>query len=79
MLFVGYQANGTLGRNIVDGARHVTIFGEQIDVKAEIASLPGMSGHADRDGLEAGIPLGACFLPAYLFRLVWNCFQGSII
>ena len=53
MLFVGYQANGTLGRNIVDGARHVTIFGEQIDVKAEIASLPGMSGHADRDGLEA--------------------------
>ena len=33
----------------------------------------------DRDGLEVGIPLGACFLPAYLFRLVWNCFQGSII
>lgn len=49
--FVGYQAGGTLGRSIVDGADHVTIFGEQIDIKAEITSLPGVSGHADMDGL----------------------------
>ncbi|MGN0907120.1 MAG: MBL fold metallo-hydrolase RNA specificity domain-containing protein [Bullifex sp.] len=51
ILFVGYQAAGTLGRSIVDGARHVTIFSEQIEVKAEITSLPGLSGHADRNGL----------------------------
>ena len=51
ILFVGYQANGTLGRIIYDGAESVRIFGEQIDVKAEIALLSGVSGHADRNGL----------------------------
>lgn len=51
ILFAGYQANGTLGRIIFDGAESVKIFGEQIDVKAEIALLAGISGHADRDGL----------------------------
>ena len=51
VLFVGYQANGTLGRIIYDGAKHVKILGEEIEVKAEIALLNGVSGHADQAGL----------------------------
>ena len=51
VLFVGYQAVGTLGRIIVDGAQSVKIMGEDIRVACEIGILPGKSGHADRDGL----------------------------
>ncbi len=51
VLFSGYQAGGTLGRSILDGARHVTIFGEQIDVRCEVCELHGISGHADQLGL----------------------------
>ena len=51
ILFVGYQAAGTTGRRILDGAKDLQLFGETISVKAEIAFLPGKSGHADRDGL----------------------------
>ncbi len=51
ILFVGYQANGTLGRVIYDGAETVKIFGEEIQVKAEVALLNGVSGHADQTGL----------------------------
>lgn len=51
VIFSGYQAAGTLGRSIYDGAHHVTIFGEQIDVQCEITELHGTSGHADQDGL----------------------------
>ena len=51
ILFVGYQANGTLGRIIFDGAKSVKLFGEEIDVNARIALLDGISGHADREGL----------------------------
>jgi metallo-beta-lactamase family protein len=51
VVFCGYQANGTLGRSILDGAKKVTIFGEHIDVKAQIVKLEGISGHADQKGL----------------------------
>ncbi len=53
VLFVGYQAEGTLGRQIVEGAKKVKLFGEEIEVAAEVRVLPGVSGHADRDGLLA--------------------------
>ena len=51
ILFVGYQANGTLGRILVEGADEVRLFGESIDVRAEIRTLQGISGHADKNGL----------------------------
>lgn len=51
ILFVGYQAVGTLGRTILDGATEVKLFGEIIDVKARIEKLDGISGHADKAGL----------------------------
>lgn len=51
IIFVGYQAEGTLGRLLVQGAKTVTLFGEEIKVNAEIYNLEGFSGHADRDGL----------------------------
>ena len=51
ILFVGYQAVGTLGRTLIEGAATVKLFGEPIEVQAEICQLTGMSGHADREGL----------------------------
>lgn len=51
ILFVGYQAPGTLGYNIVNGAERVKIFGEEIKVNARVEYLEGYSGHADQDGL----------------------------
>lgn len=51
ILFVGYQAAGTLGRAIVEGAKEVRLFDEHIHVRAEICQLAGISGHADNNGL----------------------------
>ena len=51
ILFVGYQAPGTLGYNIVNGAKTVKIFGEEIAVNARIEYIEGYSGHADQEGL----------------------------
>lgn len=51
VLFVGYQAVGTLGRTLIDGAESVKLFGEKIGIKARIEKLDGVSGHADKQGL----------------------------
>ena len=53
ILFVGYAARGTLARQIIDGAKTVRIFGEEIPVRATIQTINGFSAHADRDELRA--------------------------
>ncbi|SHO52591.1 MBL fold metallo-hydrolase RNA specificity domain-containing protein [Anaerocolumna xylanovorans] len=51
VLFVGYQSEGTLGKILINGVDHVKLFGETIQVSAEIKRLNGSSGHADKTGL----------------------------
>ena len=51
LLIVGFQAMGSPGRKILDGAKEIKLFGEDVAVRARIAQLPGLSGHADRLGL----------------------------
>lgn len=51
VLFVGYQAANTMGRNLLEGAKKVKLFGEEVQVRARITKMQGLSGHADLDGL----------------------------
>ncbi len=51
IVFVGYQGEGTLGRHLLEGAKQVRLFGEEIAVNAKIYNFKGLSSHADRDHL----------------------------
>ena len=51
VLIVGYQAYNTLGRSLIEGAEYCKLFGETIEIRAEIIQLQGISGHADKNGL----------------------------
>ena len=53
VVFVGYAAVGTLARRIIDGAKHVAIFGQDIPVRARIYTINGFSAHADQAELLA--------------------------
>ena len=51
LVFVGYQVQGTLGRKIVDGAKKINVYGEEVIVKAKVHTINGFSAHADQNGL----------------------------
>lgn len=55
ILFVGFQAQGTLGRRILDGAKRVRVLGEDVAVRARVTSLPGLSAHADQAQIMAWV------------------------
>jgi len=68
IVFVGFQATGTLGRRIIDGAKNLKILGEEIAVRSSVHTIGGFSAHADRDELldwlkvikNRGNPLKVC-------------------
>jgi metallo-beta-lactamase family protein len=51
IVIIGFQAEGTLGRRLVDGVKRVRLFGEDVPVRARIHTIGGLSAHADRDAL----------------------------
>jgi metallo-beta-lactamase family protein len=51
LMIVGFQARGTLGRALVEGARHIRLWGETVQVKARVHTIGGLSAHADHQGL----------------------------
>ena len=77
ILFVGYQAPGTLGRKLVDGEKKVKIFGEEIAVNARIEYIEGYSGHADQEWLMNFV-YSFTYPPKHIF-LVHGEPEGQII
>lgn len=59
LLLIGYQSEGTLGREIENGAKKINILGEEVPVKAKIEKISGYSGHKDSDGLFKFVSEGA--------------------
>ena len=77
ILFVGYQAPGTLGRRLVDGEKKVKIFGEEIAVNARIEYIEGYSGHADQEWLMNFV-YSFTYPPKHIF-LVHGEPEGQIV
>ncbi len=67
ILFVGYQANGTLGRRIVDGEKTVKVLGEEFSVNARVEYIEGFSGHADQTGLLSFVASFNSRMPKHIF------------
>ena len=94
ILFVGFQASGTLGRQILEGAPEVRILGQTYPVKARVAKINGFSAHADRSELLRwltalkhpprhvfaihGEPLAAAAFAQYVRATGWNISVASL-